>query len=90
MEIEWDPRKALTNKKKHGIQFEEAASVFGDPMAITFSDPDHSVGEYRFITFGMSLTQRMLVVSHTDRNGRIRIISARKMTLKEKRIYEEE
>ena len=90
MEIEWDPKKALANKKKHGVSFEEAASIFGDPVAITFNDPDHSVGELRYITFGLSDSRRMHVVSHTDRNERIRIISARRMTRKEKRIYEEE
>ncbi len=90
MEIEWDPKKALTNKKKHDVSFEEAASVFGDPLAITFADPDHSIGERRYITFGLSFLRRGLVVSHSDRNGRIRVISARKMTRNEKRIYEEE
>lgn len=89
MEFEWDREKAATNVRKHGVTFQEAATVFGDPLAITFEDPDHSKNEYRYITFGLSLQKRPLVVSHTHREGRTRIISARLMDRKEKKIYEE-
>ena len=89
MEFEWDTTKADTNQQKHGVTFEEAASVFGDPLAITFEDPGHSINENRFITFGLSQNKRLLVVAHTERNDQIRIISARLMEGKENRIYEE-
>jgi len=89
MEFEWDPAKAAVNERKHGITFLEAATIFGDPLAITFADPDHSVHEERYLTFGLSRLDRLLVVSHSDREGRIRIISARLMTRKEVKIYEE-
>jgi len=89
MEFEWDKKKAEVNLKKHKISFHEAATVLGDPLAITFEDPDHSVGEFRFITFGLSRFNRLLVVLHTERQGRIRIISAREMTKQERKIYEE-
>ncbi len=89
MEFEWDPKKAAANEQKHSISFQEAATVFGDPLAVTFADPDHSVNEQRYVTFGLSRHKRLLVVSHTDRGERIRIISARLMTRKERRIYEE-
>jgi len=65
MEFEWDKGKAELNLKKHGTAFREATTVFGDPLAITFDDPDHSVGEYRLITFGLSRFNQLLVVSHT-------------------------
>jgi uncharacterized DUF497 family protein len=89
MRFEWDPRKAAANLKKHGITFQEAATVFGDPLAITFQDPDHSEGEERQMTFGVSLQKQLIVVSHTQRNDRTRIISARLMDRKERVIYEE-
>ena len=89
MEFEWDPQKALTNARKHGATFQEAATVFGDPLAVTFEDPVHSMNENRYITFGLSRQKRLLVVSHTERGGRTRIISARLMHRKEKKIYEE-
>ena len=89
MEFEWDPKKAGANVRKHDVIFQEAASVFGDPLAITFEDPDHSEDENRYITFGLSSQERLLVVSHTERGGRTRIISARLMDRKERRIYEE-
>lgn len=89
MEFEWDPPKAAANEQKHNVTFQEAATVFGGPFAITFADPDHSVSEQRFVTFGLSRHNRLLVVSHTDRGERIRIISARLMTRQERRIYEE-
>lgn len=88
MHFEWDPRKAAGNERKHGVSFEVAASVFGDPLALTFADPDHSDEEYRFLTFGRSRKSWLLVVSHADRDGSTRLISARKMTTAEKRIYE--
>ncbi|MDY6822650.1 MAG: BrnT family toxin [Thermodesulfobacteriota bacterium] len=90
MEFEWDKAKAETNYKKHHVSFAEAATVFGDPLAITFNDPDHSINENRLITFGISKFNRLLAISHTERSSRIRIISARQMTRKERYIYEEE
>ncbi|MDH5543510.1 MAG: BrnT family toxin [Nitrospinota bacterium] len=89
MEFEWDLKKAKANERKHGVTFQEASTVFGDRLAITFSDPDHSMDELRFITFGLSWQKRTLVVSHSDRENGIRIISARLMSRKERRIYEE-
>jgi uncharacterized DUF497 family protein len=89
MEFEWDPEKASSNVRKHGVTFHEAATVFGDPLAITFADPDHSTDENRYLTFGISMLDRLLVVSHTERRGRVRIINARLMTRQERRIYEQ-
>ncbi len=89
MRFEWDAVKAATNLRKHGVDFEEAATIFADDLSATARDPDHSIGEARFLTFGMSNSNRVLVVSHTDRAGIIRIISARVATRKEKRIYED-
>ncbi|MFI5454030.1 MAG: BrnT family toxin [Isosphaerales bacterium] len=88
MEFEWDPDKAVRNLAKHSVSFHEAATIFGDPLALTFSDPDHSDEEDRFLTFGLSSEGRMLVVSHTDREDCTRIISARRATRKEKKLYE--
>jgi uncharacterized DUF497 family protein len=89
MEFEWDPKKAEKNFKKHGVTFQEAATVFGDPLAITFQDPDHSVKEDRQLTFGQSLQRWLIVVSHTKRGERTRIINARLMGRNERVIYEE-
>jgi len=89
MEFEWDPDKAAWNLAKHGISFHEAATVFGDPLAATYFDPDHSAEEDRFLTFGHSSKGRVLVVSHTDREDRTRIISARRATRKERKVHEE-
>lgn len=89
MEFEWDQKKAAANERKHRVSFHEAATVFGDPLAITFDDPDHSEGEYRLLTFGMSRFNRLLVVSHTERNKRVRIISAREVKRYERKIYED-
>jgi uncharacterized protein len=89
MEFEWDPKKAEANKRKHGASFHEAATVFGDPLAITFADPDHSLDEDRYLTFGLSRFNQMLVVSHAQRGEKLRIISARLMTRQERTIYEE-
>jgi len=89
MEFGWDPNKSDANLKKHGISFHEAATVFGDPLAITFNDPDHSILEHRFLTFGYSRMNQLLVVIHTERRGKTRIISARRATKQERKIYEE-
>jgi len=89
MEFEWDPKKAAANIRKHNVTFQEAATIFGDPLAITFEDPDNSTNENRWITFGLSIQKRLLVVSHTERTDRTRIISARLMDRKERNIYEE-
>jgi len=89
MEFEWDLTKADANEEVHGVTFPEAATVFGDPLAITFTDTGHSVDEERYITFGLSRFHQLLVVSHTHREGRTRIISARPMTRHERNIYEE-
>ncbi|HEX6901965.1 MAG TPA: BrnT family toxin [Thermoanaerobaculia bacterium] len=89
MEFEWDPGKAAENLRKHRVSFEEGTSVFGDPLALTFNDPDHSVGERRSLTFGLSFAGRLLVISHTGRRAKIRLISARTATRHERKIYEE-
>jgi len=89
MEFEWDPDKAARNFAKHGVAFKDAATVFGDPLAMTYFDPDHSESEDRFLTFGHTDAGRLLAVSHTDRDANIRIISARPMTRKERKQYEE-
>lgn len=89
MKIEWNPNKAKLNTKKHGVSFEEAATALSDPMSVTGSDPDHSVDEERYITFGLSERKRLLVVSHTEEGETIRIISARKATKGERELYEE-
>jgi len=89
MEFEWDPEKAETNERKHGISFHEGATVFDDPLAFTFSDPDHSDDEERSLTFGLSRFNRLVVLSHTQRRDKTRIISARLMTRQERKIYEE-
>lgn len=90
MEFEWDPDKAARNLAKHGVSFQEAATVFGDPLAITYFDPDHSHDEDRYLTFGHSSEGRLLVVSHTDRDPNNRIISARQAARKERQKYEQE
>ena len=89
MKFEWDPHKAEINFRKHGVSFDEAGSVFLDRLALSGQDPEHSVGESRYITFGMSSLNRLLSVSHTYRPGAIRIISARRVTRGERRLYEE-
>jgi uncharacterized DUF497 family protein len=89
MEFEWDNNKVITNLQKHGVSFAEAATVFGDPLSITFPDPDHSINENRFVTIGLSTAGKIIILSHTDRGDRIRIISARKTTRKEQKFYEE-
>ena len=88
MIFDWDPKKASANIRKHGVSFQGAASIFGDPLSITFAYPDHSNNECRFITFGLSLRKRLLVISHKDGENSTRIINARLMTRKERKIYE--
>ena len=88
MLFEWDPAKARANVRKHHVSFEEASSIFGDALAYTFADPDHSVLEERWLTFGASSGGRILLVSHTERDGRVRIVSAREATKHERKIYE--
>lgn len=87
--FEWDSRKAAANRRKHGVTFEEAATVFGDPLAVVFKDEDHSIGERREIMIGHSDEHRLLLVAFTERGGKIRIISARNVTKRERRDYEE-
>ena len=89
MHVEWDRAKAAENLAKHRVSFEEAATALRDPLSTTGADPDHSIDEERFITFGVSTEGRLLVVSHTDREDIIRIISAREATRMERTIYEE-
>ena len=89
MHFEWDAAKAAKNLRKHRVSFEEASSVFYGPLAVTGADPDHSENEERALTFGISSSRRLLVVSHTERGEAIRIFSARIATWSERRIYEE-
>ncbi len=77
MEFEWDPDKATENLTKHGVGFPEATTIFGDPLEVTIPDPDHSEGEMRFLSVGLSATNRLLVVAYTEREGKTRIIHAR-------------
>jgi len=90
MEFEWDPNKARKNLQKHAVSFNEAATVFGDSLSVTFSDPDHSTRENRYIVTGLSSTGRVLVIAHSYKNNRVRIINARKATRQERKYYEEE
>jgi uncharacterized protein len=89
MRLEWDPRKARENLRKHRVSFEEASSVVFDPLSATGDDPDHSVDEKRLVTFGVSSSGRLLVVAHAEREDTIRIISARLATRAERKLYEE-
>lgn len=88
MRFEWDSAKAAGNLAKHGISFDQASTVFGDPLAVTIDDPDHSADEDRFLTTGFSSAQRLLVVSHVYRGGAIRIIMARDASGLERQQYE--
>jgi uncharacterized protein len=90
MEFEWHPDKARLNLEKHGVSFEDAATVFGDALSVTFPDPDHSIGESRYIIIGMAITNQLLVIAHTDRGDNIRLISARLATRPERKFYERE
>lgn len=87
--FEWDPAKDESNAAKHGIPFEEASTVFADPFAVTVGDPDHAGEEFRFVTIGLSVHNRLIVVIHTDRGDAVRLISARVATPKERRAYEQ-
>ena len=89
LEFEWDPEKEEANLRKHGVSFHEGATVFGDPLSWTFPDPDHSAGEQRFLTIGVSSQGRTRVVSHTDRGIKTRIINARPATPHERKDDEE-
>ena len=89
MEFEWDSTKAAMNLRKHKVSFGEASTVLSGPLSITVPDPDHSQEEDRYITVGWSYRQRLLVVAHTERGDRIRIISARALTRAEREAYEE-
>jgi uncharacterized protein len=88
MKFDWDPSKAQENLLNHGISFEEATTVFGDPLAGTIPDPDHSTGEARFLTIGWTANGRLIVVSHTEEGDTIRVISAREATSHERKQYE--
>lgn len=88
MRFEWNLKKATANLRKHGVSFEEASTVFEDDLSLTGEDPDHSVDEDRLVTFGLSNKGRLVVVSHTDRQDRIRIISARPAAPSERKLYE--
>jgi uncharacterized protein len=89
MKFEWDPAKARSNLRKHKASFDEAATALKDPLSATGCDPDHSVGEERFVTFGVSEKGRLLVVAHSEEDDTIRIISARLAAKEEGKIYEE-
>jgi uncharacterized protein len=90
MDFEWDPRKAAKNIGRHGVNFTEAATVFGDPLGVTTSDPDHSAEEDRYIVVGVSHRARYLLVAFVERGDRIRLISARELTRVEREAYEED
>jgi uncharacterized DUF497 family protein len=89
MDFEWDDAKAESNERKHGVTFTEAMTVFADPLSVTGYDPAHADDEDRFLTMGLSVNGRLLVVSHTDRGDMVRIISARKATRRERKDYED-
>ena len=88
MEFEWDPEKAAANTSKHGVEFAEAMTVFGDPLEVTIADPDHSDDEHRFLSIGSSTSGRLLIVAYTERAGRTRIINARVASSQERNHYE--
>lgn len=88
VDFEWDASKADSNQKKHGVSFEEASTAFGDPLSLTIPDPDHSHEEDRFVLMGETYRRRLIVVVFTERGDRLRLISARLATRREKRIYE--
>lgn len=90
LRFEWDPRKAAANERKHAVGFQEATTVFDDPLSVTIPDPDHSVDEQRFLLLGLSNRGRLLVVAHSAGGESIRIITARRANRPERRTYEEE
>ena len=89
LNFEWDANKAKSNLGKHGVSFEEAATIFGDRFSLTIPDLEHSLTEQRYITMGKALTDKLLVVVHTDRGDNIRVISARRASRRERKFYEE-
>ncbi|NER08825.1 MAG: BrnT family toxin [Okeania sp. SIO3C4] len=89
MNFEWDQNKADSNLSKHGVSFDEATTVFDDPLYLDFFDPDHSYGEYRYIIIGQSSNNRLLLVSYTEHGETVRLISAREATRRERKDYEE-
>ena len=89
-EFEWDPTKAAANRRKHGVSFEEAATAFGDPLSLLLPDPDHSLGEERYLVLGRSDKGRLLVVAFVERPPRTRLTSARLATRRERQRYEED
>ena len=89
MDLEWDEAKAAANLEKHGISFADAATVFGDPFYVDFYDPDHSLDERRYLIIGASKEGSIVIVSYTERNDVIRLISAREVTPTERKAYEE-
>ncbi len=88
IDFEWDSEKSKQNESKHGITFFEATEVFGDDLSLTVADPDHSLDEERYLIFGSTSSNKCLVVSFTDRDSKIRLISARRMTPRERKAYE--
>ena len=88
MRFFWDSDKDRRNRRIHGIGFQEASTVFGDPLAVTISDPDHSIGEERFITIGPATSGCLIVVCHTEQGDNIRIISSREPSAYERQDYE--
>jgi uncharacterized DUF497 family protein len=90
LNFEWDDRKAALNRRKHGVDFDEACTAFGDPLSITIPDPGHSKEEDRFVLIGESFRGRLLVVVHTERGDTLRLISARVAKSSERRTYEQE
>ena len=88
MRFEWDRAKAEANRRKHRVSFDEATTIFFDPLSVTIPDPDHSAGERRFVTMGISLNGRLLVVAHTERGSVLRLISARPASAVERKRYE--
>lgn len=89
LDFDWDEDKAAANVKKHGISFEEAKTVFGDPFSVTIDDPAHSANEYRFVDIGTSPSGMILTVAYAERGQKVRLISCRKATKAERKIYEE-
>lgn len=89
LRFEWNPKKAKNNIEKHGVSFDEAATVFSDPFSMTYDDPDHSYGESRYIIIGLSALGKLLFVSHAETGDAVRIISARHLTRMERKQYEQ-
>ncbi|MCG2754100.1 MAG: BrnT family toxin [Desulfobacteraceae bacterium] len=89
IKLEWDKNKAASNLLKHGVSFDEAKTVFDDPLYVDFYDPDHSYNEHRYIIIGHSLKNRLLIVAYSERKNKVRLISAREATRREQKVYEE-